>query len=54
MEDGHRMRVLSPIYMSLGEKIVIIVFKSIFRWEIDDNLCSRARIGVIFDMVGPY
>ena len=38
----------------LGEKIVIIVVKSIFRWEIDDNLCSRARIGVIFDMVGPY
>ena len=25
-----------------------------FRCEIDDNLCSTARIGVIFDMVGPY
>ena len=54
MEDGHRKRVLSSIYMWFGWKIVIIVFKSIFRCEIDDNLCSRARIGVIFDMVGPY
>ena len=36
------------------ENFDIYGFYCIFRCEIDDNLCSRARIGVIFDMVGPY
>ena len=36
------------------ENFDIYGFYCIFRWEFDGNLCSRARIGVIFDLVGPY
>ena len=49
--DGGSFNNLGVIY---DKNFDIDVFQSTFRWEIDGNLCSRARIGVIFDLVGPY